>query len=264
MSAEIAVQVDPANPGQYFACCGLLELADRLWGSAEGWFEESRFRVSSATERGGSLPDLMAAVAAAPLHAVDSGDEAVSPLDLPRFALRLDWWQENAAGCRGLKTWAGSMKCARIARAMQAELAKREYHGDDLFDRGSVVYDPAEPDKKVEPFYFDARRGANARSLDVGFAPDPLGITVTAYPAVEFLCLVGLQRFRPTPTAKARVFRYQTWCMPMPPLLAALATCGLASADSGQAFQFENAFRTDQRKHKAFVNATPVSRVKSN
>jgi hypothetical protein len=33
------VAVDPTNPGQFFACCGLLELADRLWPGAEGWFD---------------------------------------------------------------------------------------------------------------------------------------------------------------------------------------------------------------------------------
>lgn len=29
--ANITVPVDVTNPGQFFACCGLLELADRLW-----------------------------------------------------------------------------------------------------------------------------------------------------------------------------------------------------------------------------------------
>ena len=28
---SFSVNVDPTNPGQFFACCGLLELADRLW-----------------------------------------------------------------------------------------------------------------------------------------------------------------------------------------------------------------------------------------
>jgi CRISPR-associated protein Csb3 len=36
---SIRVKVDLTNPGQFFACCGLLELADRLWPGAEGWFE---------------------------------------------------------------------------------------------------------------------------------------------------------------------------------------------------------------------------------
>jgi len=38
--ASFAVQVDAMNPGQFFACCGLLELAHRLWPGAEGWFDE--------------------------------------------------------------------------------------------------------------------------------------------------------------------------------------------------------------------------------
>lgn len=32
--AAIRINVDLTNPGQFFACCGLLELADRLWGGA--------------------------------------------------------------------------------------------------------------------------------------------------------------------------------------------------------------------------------------
>jgi CRISPR-associated protein Csx14 len=40
---NIHLRVDPTNPGQFFACCGLLELADRLWGGAEGWFYSQHF-----------------------------------------------------------------------------------------------------------------------------------------------------------------------------------------------------------------------------
>src|SRR5687768_9486618 len=39
LQPSIRITVDAANPGQFFACCGLLELADRLWPGAEGWFE---------------------------------------------------------------------------------------------------------------------------------------------------------------------------------------------------------------------------------
>lgn len=48
--ASISVAVDPTNPGQFFACCGLLELADRLWPGAEGWFTEggSEFKIACA------------------------------------------------------------------------------------------------------------------------------------------------------------------------------------------------------------------------
>ena len=37
----IRIPVDLTNPGQFFACCGLLELASRLWPGAEGWFEKT-------------------------------------------------------------------------------------------------------------------------------------------------------------------------------------------------------------------------------
>ncbi len=49
---SIRVTVDPMNPGQFFACCGLLELADRLWKEAEGWFENAAFclRPTSTVE----------------------------------------------------------------------------------------------------------------------------------------------------------------------------------------------------------------------
>lgn len=42
---NIHISVDLTNPGQFFACCGLLELADRLWPGAEGWFERRHFCI---------------------------------------------------------------------------------------------------------------------------------------------------------------------------------------------------------------------------
>jgi CRISPR-associated protein Csb3 len=85
-------------------------------------------------------------------------------------------------------------------------------------------------------------------------------MTTEAHPAVEFLCLIGLQRFRPMPTEKPRVFDYYTWPFPLSARVAPLAVCGLLQQDGCRGFRFENAFRTDQRKHKAFTPATPIGR----
>jgi CRISPR-associated protein Csb3 len=46
---SIRIIVDPTNPGQFFACCGLLELADRIWPEAEGWFEGGTFRLNTGS-----------------------------------------------------------------------------------------------------------------------------------------------------------------------------------------------------------------------
>jgi len=260
----IRVRVDTTNPGQFFACCGLLELAERLWNGAEGWFNTCAFYLRPLDTKpsvGSTLGGLLHTIAGAALRQIDPDDDYSSPIEVPLpFGIRLDWWTDDRAGGDRLKVWAGSMRSVRIARAMQNVLQRPELQNDALFDYGTVVYDPLESDKKVEPFYFDARRGSNAQAIDIGFAPDSLQMTTAAYPAVEFLCLVGLQRFRPMPTDTRRVFEYHTWTLPLATHVAPSAVCGLLPQAESRRFRFENAFRTDQRKHKAFTPATPATR----
>jgi hypothetical protein len=258
----VSVAVDPYNPGQFFACCGLLELADRLRpGGAEGWFDGCEFLVRRTDGSGGTLGELLRAIGEVELRQSDPDDDMSSPIELPPpFRMRLDWWRERDARGRAnpLKVWAGSMRNVRIARAMLHALRRPELQTEALFDRALVVFDPTEPDKKVEPFYFDSRRGANAQPIDIGFSPDPLQITTAAYPAVEFLCLVGLQRCRPRPTEVVRVFDYYTWSVPLEPAVIPAAVCGLVPAVGATGYRFENGFRTDQRKHKSFLPSTPL------
>ena len=260
--ASIRVRVDPTNPGQFFACCGLLELADRLWEGAEGWFEGGGFLIhliDDSTFGTSTLNELLSTVAGVDLRQVDPNDDYSSPIHLPPpFDFKLDWWKDTRSGGDRLKVWAGSMRSVRIARAMQSVLLEPSLQNEALFDSGMVVYDPLQKKKKVEPFYFDARRGASSRAIDIGFSPDSLQMTATAYPAVEFLCLVGLQRFRPLPTDRPRIFDYYTWTIPLAPLVAPSAACGLLTGVGDQIYRFENAFRTSQKKHKAFMPATRI------
>jgi CRISPR-associated protein Csb3 len=93
----------------------------------------------------------------------------------------------------------------------------------------------------------------------VGFAANDLGMTTIASPAVEFLCLVGLQRVRPVPSGKPRIFDYHTWALPLPPQVAPAAAAGLLSAVGARGYRFESWFRTGQRKHKAFLTAKPTT-----
>ncbi len=255
--ASIQFDVDPTNPGQFFACCGLLELADRLWDGAEGWFERNQFHISS----GGGLAELVRVVAHEPLEHLEKDDATASPIGFgPLFGnLRLDWWKDDQAGGKDMKVWAGTMESVRIAKAMQNAIRADRFLANNLFDVGVIAYDPGDPRKKVEPYYFDARRGPNAHSRDVGFSPNDLGMTTTAYPAVEFFCLVGLQRCLPAKTSSSRVFRYHTWGVPLPPSLVPPAVSGLLPVAGRLGYQFENWYRTGQRKHKAFRSAIPIT-----
>lgn len=247
---SIRINGDVTNPGQFFACCGLLELADRLWPGAEGWFDEGTFCVACD----GALPELIERVAEARIIQLDPHDNRSSPIEIHGHfrPLRLDWWQDERRGGKELKVWAGSMEGVRIARAMQSALRDPKFLTPTLLDGGAVVYDPANPAKKVEPFYFDARRGPNAHSRDVGFSPNDLQLTTTAFPAVEFFCLIGLQRALPTPTDHPRVFQYFAWAQPLPTSLVPPAVAGHLPHVGQRSYRFGNWYRTGQRKHKAF------------
>jgi CRISPR-associated protein Csx14 len=177
----------------------------------------------------------------------------------PGRSLRLDWWLDERAGGKELKVWAGTMESVRIARAMQHAMRNERFRTVRLFNIGLIAYDPDDVKKKVEPYYFDARRCPNAHSRDVGFSPNDLQMTTTAYPAVEFLCLVGLQRCLPARTERPRVFEYHTWSVALPPCLTPPAVSGLLPDKGRRGYRFENWYRTGQRKHKAFRAAIPIS-----
>jgi CRISPR-associated protein Csb3 len=258
MNEPIRVNVDPTNPGQFFACCGLLELADRLWSRAEGWFIDGSFFIACDE----TLPTLVQNVSKAVMTPLDPDDEMSSPIEIgaPFRPLRLDWWQDERAGGKDLKVWAGSMEGVRIARAMQQALRGGQFLTPALLDIGVIVYAPDNPEKKVEPFYFDARRGPNAHSRDVGFSPNDLQLTTTAFPAVELLCLIGLQRALPLRTDQPRVFDYFTWAKPLQAGLLPAAVAGHLPHVGRHGYRFENWYRTGQRKHKAFRAAIPLLR----
>ncbi|MFN7022019.1 MAG: type I-U CRISPR-associated protein Cas8c [Phycisphaerales bacterium] len=279
MSGTIRIPVDVTNPGQFFACCGLLELADRLWAGTTAAFDLTGF-VIKPSEPNATLTILLETFRCSKPAASDDADSRgtdddeveeeddekgedtlASPISIGTpINLRLDWWADKA-----LKPWAGSMNAQLIFRAM---LKAIDSESADPFNDCRVINDPSEAHasakklrrpKKREPFYFDSRRGGNAQSLDVGFAPDAISMTSAACPAVEALCMIGLQRFRPMPTDRPRVFVYRAWAVPLPPSAAAAAACGLLPGVGGDHYQFENAFRTDQRKHKGFLPATRIT-----
>ncbi len=254
---SMSVKVDPRNPGQFFACCGLLELADRWWAGASGWFEPGWFHVHTE----GDQTTLITALTAAELEQLDPDDRAESPIRIgdPFRGLRLDWWQDVYAGGKALKTWAGQQSVVRIARAMQQALRDERFHEPDLFNVGVLARDEA--GEKAEPFYFDSRRAASSHPRDVGFSPDAMKMTTPAYPAVELLCLVGLQRCRPRPTETRRIYEYHTWPNAACVSILSPLMCGLLPSTDGRGYRFELGFRSGSEKYKAFGTADALSAV---
>lgn len=246
----IHINVDLSNPGQFFACCGLFELADRLWPEAGllGIFKSTQFELWTDSTNC-SLNRIIDGFVKANVQQLDPDDNAASPLHLGEpFDLRLDWWQKlgspnkvriDLGGGDQLKTWAGKQFGPLIFRLM-----KNACGGIDLLkllDDPKAVYDTKKgkaKKKTVSPFYFDARR--NETSLDIGFSPDEQDMSVIAYPAVESLALIGLQRFRPAADENGRVrsFLYTAWADPIPCSIAAAAVSGIMPVRSCGTFRF--------------------------
>jgi CRISPR-associated protein Csb3 len=177
------------------------------------------------------------------------------------FDLLLDWWKVGDDEVSP-KTWAGRQEIHKIARAAQCALPE----SDDisaLLDHGCILHKSDEYCKKrsdheesVEPFYFDARRFANA--LDAGFSLDTIEAETIAHPAVELLVLIGLQRFRPCPTSVKWNFEYKVWRKPLPALAAAGVVCGAVPIHGSKRHCFTLRFRDNQKRYKAFGWATSM------
>ena len=253
---SIRVKVNVKNPGQFFACCGLLELAHRLWQGSEGWFEDDWFVIAPMKETNNSFAQLIEVLHDTSLSSDDNEmDHKTCPLRLGSpFDLRLDWWLDETGGDR-LKTWAGQQSILRIAPAMKQAFPST-CSAEEFYQTSLIITDPTNRRKSVEPFYFDARRFAHA--LDVGFSLDVQGAETLAHPTVELLCLIGLQRFRPSATIEKWSFEYYLWSVPLSAPIAAAVVCGEILGGMGLRFQLR--FRDNQKRYKAFSFAIPYRR----
>jgi CRISPR-associated protein Csb3 len=273
MSPEIAVTVDLANPGQYFACCGLLELAHRMWPGAEGWFEGGVFKVrggGDATQlldalRGCEIANTMTeeqkrrrrelgamgqkAVKADP--ALEDEKKELerlwreSPVVLGQpFALQVDWFLDDRSGGKRFKTWAGQQSIIDIVSGLRSLVPEPE--GTDWFRPGA-------PSDSM-PLNFDSNLGGTGTDVDVGFSFDPLGVRVGMRPTVELLAFMGLQRFRPA--AVDAGYEYGIWEAPACAELCAMASCGAVRRLVGRRYRFELLYRT--KYLKSFLPGRPV------
>lgn len=288
----IRMIVDPTNPGQFLACCGLLELADRVWHGAEGWFEERMFCLrptedaEDATSAGlfqhlvsCRLTNTMTAEQVARLDELSKmkgSDRAKTPgledekkrleklrreepilLDAP-FRLRLDWFHDDLSGGSRFKTWAGQQSVLEIASSMKGALA-----ASDLKERPPEEWLTHTVCGCGLPFNFDSDLGGQGSALDVGFSFDPLAgsaltrIESTARPCLELLAFIGLQRFRPRQLSNDNRYLYCTWNRPLSPEIAAPAACGLLPVTGAALFEFRLLYRT--KYLKSFLPAIPFS-----
>lgn len=286
----IRITINSTNPGQFLACCGLLELADRVWHGTKGWFEQNTFYLLSANDAddasaGGILDQLANCVLGNTmttqqfarldeLSAISGSVRKNSPgleeekkaleklrreepilLQVP-FHLRLDWFQDDSAGGSRFKTWAGQQSVLDIASAMKRAIKAPGWRTGATDD---WLFKPV--GGCGLPFNFDSDLGGQGSALDIGFSFDPLAasamtrIESTVRPCLELLAFIGLQRFRPRQLMNDNRYLYCTWNQPLLPELAAAAANGMLPLAGAPLFEFRLLYRT--KYLKSFLPAIP-------
>ena len=251
--SELRVPMDPLNPGQFFACCGLFELMAKAAPEACAYFvaDEARPRRAEFVVAGEGLPQLEAVLGAlrdATLELIEDGEESVWPvrLGIAGEPMLLDWWlnafREKPSN---LKCWAGQVTTQKLF--------------DDLLgliepDAGAERLMTAAKMSKSK-FGVDPRSAWNA--LDFGFSPDIQKKDAATYPAVEVLAAVGLQGFRPKAERREGV-GFHLWATPLPLVVARMGA--VAAWDGLPRFAYEFSISKRGQSYKYFALAKFIER----
>jgi len=256
----IRIPVDLTNPGQFFACCGLLELASRMDEHALSWFANgSVFNLS------GSIEDLIVGFRNAQYRQVELDDSAlrlrngktpkdpstVNPVEItPRGAtsLTLDWWLRPHEH-NGLKLWSGSNRLIALVEDVFTAIKQRQDDARVLLTTSFQL--------PRQPFFYAAARPLHEREF--GVSMDKIGREFEHLPYVELLALIGLQRFRPSLIARQR-FRYFSWAIPIPAEIACAVIAGAVESLSDECFEFP-VINRDDKGHKQFTRSERRSHV---
>lgn len=225
--AEASIPVDLFNPGQVFACLGLMEAAEILCGPCEGWFnyQAKEFVVDFVVRVEGELNPIAEALrflcraevlAIAPLDSDTStkkwdvetltqqdmtfpSSAPDSPATLPvllkhgAHSIPIEHWADGSDR-DNVKFWAGLAGSPGAALARDALNLIHGLGGNALI---AAIKDPFGVDApQTSSFRFDWRR--DYIPLDAGFSPNKHGyIGMVGYPFVELLAAIGMQHARP-------------------------------------------------------------------
>lgn len=252
--AQASIPVDLLNPGQIFACMGLLEAADVLLGGARGGFEWSPSSDCFHVHTGGDenpVAVVVDFVTAAEVKWISHGHDlkerdggetevregiaaSVDPkaADLPGVLrgrcngriceIAFGFWADGSSrfATTFKKSTNGASSHVRLKNALAAI---------KQWDTESVVSDPFNRDARTESLFRLDPRGS-VDPIHGGFSPDTLrkgdkgglDVRVATYPICELLAILGLEHARPERLDGNR-FAYCVWDCLLPPVLARAA-----------------------------------------
>jgi len=200
------------NPGDFFACMGVLYCADRFFDNSKGHFKAGRFHLEADCD-GNMLSEIVqkvnSAMAASPMK-LDDPDDKATPITLRGIGLRLDFWK-HFDDRPTIKLFAGQQTSSGEVGRWLGHLEKFTGAGDL---REFSVTDLASG--------LDVTTSWNA--LDVGFSLNEHKIKTKVYPLVEFFAYVGVQAYGWRRGSSS--YYYNVWHVPLPMRIARAVAAG--------------------------------------
>lgn len=250
--SELRIPLDPFNPGQFFACCGLFELVTKFAPGTCASFvvEETRPRRAQFVVDGGGLPKLeilLEALRRSEFELIEEGEQATWPvrLSVAGQTLVLDWWLDTfREKPSSLKCWAGQVTTRKLFEDLRPLVVS---HGE-----AATLMTAAAMSKSK--FGVDPRSAWNA--LDFGFSPDVHQKDAATYPCVEMLAAIGLQGFRPNMERREGMFHLWTISLP----LAVARMAAVAAWDGLPRFDYKFKIAKRGQSYKYFALAEFVQR----
>lgn len=268
--AKVSIPVDLYNPGQVFACMGLLEAADQLFGSAEGGFEWKgvtffQLSVQSDTNPIAKVLDFLAsadAIAISPtfgetemlkthgyesshFYPAKSPDELTLPVMLMNGVekILLSHWSDGTEQRDNFKLYSGNRSALKIAQDMLKGNGKK---GLARTEGVSQLWSQRKKEMLADPFGIVCPMGGSFnfdprgawKSLDAGYSLNDMAHKVQSSPLVELLAALGMEYARPAKLSN-RIYRYGVWEGLLPPLLARVALSGELTSTHLLQFRFQ-------------------------
>ena len=263
--AEARIPVDLFNPGQVFACLGLMEAAEVLLGNAEGafdWRDTSRPAfILRATGEQNPMKAILDFLKGAKIHRIlpqipeDHKDEKLRRMveksnvifthyynsyKIERMFLpvclsnngtniTIDHWSDKSHECN-MRMYSGNRDAYKIINDMIFGSEKQNgiIHLYEKFSN-EAIDNPF--NVIIAPlggtFNFDVR--GTWQAIDLGYSPDQQKQKIVSSPLVEIMAALGLQNTRPNRKSIDTEYYiyYGVWRKQLPPSLAraALACC---------------------------------------
>ena len=227
MTDSTSFQVHVDNPGDFFACLGILYCADKVFGHAAGYFKEDRF-VLETNSKGNPLAAIINKInsldVAKSLEINEPKDDSAAPITLCSMRIRLDFWK-HFDDRPTIKLFAGQETSKGVVERWLGHLKKidgvKELRGNTAIDLPSGL---------------DVSTSWNA--LDVGFSLNDQKIKILTYPLIEFFAYVGVQTYGWR--RNRNVFYYHTWQTPLPLTIARAVAAGALTLPDTRCFQFRS------------------------